>query len=166
MSETTKTTEYKCSQPDCDKVCKTKQGLISHERSHGIVQPTKEVLQRVENVEFNIESDEQAKEICAHLAQLESTIGWIYLKKMLQSNMAIIERQIITKISIEDGQILDDEEIDRLRHSYLAYEELITKPRQMIEQIGKGNVPSIPKYDPYSSELKDRENYAGVMEDG
>lgn len=163
MTDSTIKTEYKCEYDGCDKVCKSKQGLISHERSH-LVAP-RQKLERAENMEFNIESDEQAKEICAHLAQLESTVGWIYLKKMLQGSIKVIDDQIITKVSVDDGRTLTEDEVDILRKSRAAYQELIDKPSQLIENITKGNIPTMPQYDPYSHVIgKDTSNYANVME--
>ena len=164
MATKTTKTEYKCEHVGCDKVCKSKQGLISHQRAHLTV--SREKLERVENVDFNIETDEQAREICAHLAQLESTMGWLYLKKMLQASMAVIERQIIMKRDVEN-QPLSEDDVDSLRKSYLAYEELVNKPAQLIENITIGNIPTMPQYDPYARTVrKDTENYAGVMDDG
>lgn len=165
MKKTATKNEYKCTYEGCSKVCKSKQGLLSHETVHLRTSTPREKLERVENVEFNIQTDEQAKEICAHLAQLESTTGWIYLKKMLHESMRVIEKQIITKISIDDGRTLTEDEVDILRKSYLAYEELINKPAQLIENITKGNRPTMPQYDPYARVLtKDKENYSGVLE--
>ena len=162
MSTTTKK-KFKCDYAGCKKVCKSAQGLISHKKTHSTVRYR---LEREENVDFNIETDEQAREICAHLAQLESTMGWLYLKKMLQASMAVIERQIIMKKSIEDEPLTEDE-VDSLRKSYLAYEELVNKPAQLIENITRGNIPTMPQYDPYARTVrKDTENYAGVMDDG
>ena len=162
MSTTTKK-KFKCDYEGCKKVCKSAQGLASHKKTHSRVRHR---LEREENVDFNIETDEQAKEICAHLAQLESTMGWLYLKKMLQASMTVIERQIIMKKTIE-GEPLTEDEVDTLRKSYLAYEELVNKPAQLIENITKGSTPTMPQYDPYARVLrKDTENYAGVMDDG
>lgn len=163
MTTHTKKTEYRCDHEGCTKVCKSKQGLISHQRSHLVV--SREKIERAENVEFNIESDEQAKEICAHLSQLESTIGWIYLKKMLQGSIRVIDDQIISKVSVDDGRTLTEDEVDVLRKSRAAYQELIDKPSQLIENITKGNIPTMPEYDPYSHVVgKDNTDYAGVME--
>lgn len=126
----------------------------------------KVALKRAENLEFNIESDAQAKEICAHLAQLEVTVGWMYLKKMLQDSMAVIQRQIITKKDIDGNEKLTDEEVDTLRMSYLAYEELVNKPAQLIQNLSSGNTPTAPEYDPFARTLKDEGSmYAGVLED-
>lgn len=122
-------------------------------------------LKREENVEFMLETPEQAKEVCAHLAQLETTMGWIYLKKMLRDSMLVIERQIITKKDIDSGRRLTDEEVDILRSSYLAYEELVNKPASLIENITNGNIPTSPQYDPYASVRGANENFAGVLDD-
>lgn len=124
----------------------------------------REKLEREVNVEFILETPEQAKEVCAHLAQLETTLGWIFLKKMLQDSMLVIERQIITKRDL-NGQMLTNEEVDTLRMSYLAYEELVNKPRKLIENISQGNVPTAPQYDPYASVRGTNENFAGVMDE-
>lgn len=130
-----------------------------------VARPTRQRLKREENVEFMLETPEQAKEVCAHLAQLEVTLGWIYLKKMLKDSMLVIERQIITKKDLGTGLMLTDEEIDTLRMSYLAYEELINKPASLIENITKGNIPTAPQYDPYASIKGTNENFAGVLDD-
>lgn len=126
---------------------------------------TRQKLKREENVEFMLETPEQAKEVCAHLAQLETTLGWIYLKKMLKDSMLVIERQIITKKDLASNQILTDAEVDTLRMSYLAYEELVNKPASLIENITKGNVPSSPQYDPYASVRGSNDNFAGVLDE-
>lgn len=125
----------------------------------------KQKLEREVNVEFILETPEQAKEVCAHLAQLETTMGWIFLKKMLQDSMLVIERQIITKKDVTTGVTLTNEEVDTLRMSYLAYEELVNKPRKLIENITAGNVPTAPQYDPYASVRGTNDNFAGVLEE-
>lgn len=122
-------------------------------------------LVREENVDFMLETPEQAKEVCAYLAQLETTMGWLYLKKMLQASMAVIQEQIMSKRDIATGAKLTDLEVDELRMSYNAYKELVNKPAQLIENITKGNTPSAPEYDPYARVLKDTTTeYAGVMD--
>lgn len=162
MKQTAEKTKHRCTHEGCDKVCKSKQGLISHERSHLV---PKEKLERGQKVDFNIETTEQANEICAHLSQMKATMGWIYLSKMLEASMTVIERQIITKTDVE-GQPLSEDDVDTLRKSYLAYEELINKPDQLIDNISKGNVPTMPQYDPYAKVVrKDIENYSGVLDD-
>lgn len=123
-------------------------------------------LKRAETLEFNVENSAQAAEICAHLKQLESTVGWIYLKRFLEDSMKVIERQIITKKDIYTGEKLDEEETDQLRMSYLAYEELVNKPEILIAQLSQGNRPTLPEYDPFAQDLRDRgEPYAGVLAD-
>lgn len=125
----------------------------------------KQKLAREVNVEFMLETPEQAKEVCAYLAQLETTMGWIFLKKMLQDSMLVLERQIITKRDMNTGAKLTDEEVDTLRMSYLAYEELTNKPANLIANISRGNKPSAPQYDPYASILGVNDNFAGVLEE-
>lgn len=123
-------------------------------------------LVREENVDFMLETPAQAKEVCAYLAQLETTLGWIYLKKMLQASMAVIQEQILSKKDIATGAKLTDLEVDELRMSYNAYKELVNKPAQLIENITKGNIPSAPEYDPYAKGIKDSNTeYAGVMDE-
>lgn len=126
----------------------------------------KQKLVREENVEFMLETPEQAREVCAHLMQLESTLGWIYLKKMLQASMLVIQDQILSKRDLATGAVLTEPEVDELRMSYQAYKELINKPAQLIENITQGNKPTSPEYDPYAKGIKNgNEQYAGVMED-
>ena len=128
--------------------------------------PKKERLQREANVEFMLETEAQAKEVCAYLAQLETTMGWIFLVKMIKASMLVIERQIITKQDVDTGVKLTEEEVDALRMSYLAYEELINKPARLIANISQGNKPTSPEYDPYARGLKpSEENFAGVLSD-
>lgn len=124
-------------------------------------------LKREEQMVFNIETPEQSAEIAAHLAQLENTTGWIFLKQMLMASMTVIERQIITKKDIDTGAALTEDEVDSLRKSYLAYEELVDKPAQLIANLTQGNRPTAPEYDPYSRVTrKDSETMdAGVLAD-
>jgi hypothetical protein len=124
-------------------------------------------LKREEQLVFTVDTPEQAAEIAAHLSQLEVTTGWIFLKQMLMASMDVIERQIITKKDIDTGQLLTEDEVDSLRKSYLAYEELIDKPAQLIENLTQGNRPTSPEYDPYSRVTrKDTETIdAGVLAD-
>lgn len=122
-------------------------------------------LEREVNVEFILETPEQAKEVCAYLAQLETTMGWIFLKKMLQASLAVIEEQILTKTDMTTGMPLTDKDVDDLRAGRKAYRELINKPAQLIENITEGNVPTAPQYDPYASIRGSNDNFAGVMDE-
>lgn len=136
-------------------------------KKKAVVQEVPKVeLQRAATVEFNIDNPEQAAEICAHLKQLETTIGWIYLKRFLLDSMKVIERQIITKKCVHTGEKLDEGEVDQLRMSYLAYEELAEKPHILIQNLSQGNKPTSPRYDPFARDLSETGvEYAGVLDD-
>ena len=102
--------------------------------------------------DLDIKTDAQALEMITHLEVLKNTAGWLLMKQIMEGNMAVLERAIITK-KIGD-KVLSDTEVDDLRKSHSVMEELINKPDQLIEMFKKNTVIGTPTYDPYASDAK------------
>lgn len=120
------------------------------------------------DIHFTIDTAEQANEVIAYLKQLETTVGWIYLKKTLQLNMEILERSILTRVDQVTGERMTEEESEHMRRTFLIYEELVDKPAQLIANLEQGNVPTAPDYDPFARDINSKrseENYASVLRD-
>lgn len=102
--------------------------------------------------DLDIKTEAHALEMITHLEVLKNTAGWLLMKQIMEGNMAVLERAIITKKLGE--KVLTDVEVDDLRKSHSVMEELINKPDQLIEMFKKNNVIGTPTYDPYASDPK------------
>lgn len=104
--------------------------------------------------EFNLEvtTDAQANELIEHMTNLQFTTGWLLLKKIMEGNIAVLEKMIIERIDIETGRELTDEELDVVRHKRKLMKELIEKPQSLIDKFKKKETV-IPSYDPYATEI-------------
>ena len=97
-------------------------------------------------------SGETLKAYCLYLEQMLVSPGWKLMEHVLEGNMALLERQIVTKREALTARILSDAEVDKLRDQHQIVEELLQKPKQLIEKYGekKAGIPA-PEYDPYQS---------------
>jgi hypothetical protein len=104
--------------------------------------------------DLNIGTPQQANELIAHLEVMKATAGWHILREIIQGNLAVLERAIVTKTDPETKTAIDDKACDvlRIKHGYL--EELMEKPDRLIAQFKKQTGMEVPTYDPYATESK------------
>lgn len=78
---------------------------------------------------------------------------WAELVVIMEENVKMLEEQILSKISLEPGhvgEVLTDEEIDRLRDKRSAMIELMSQPEMVIRSlIGEENGEEEDDLDPY-----------------
>lgn len=102
---------------------------------------------------LDIKNQKEANELIAHLEVMRFTQGWQILRQIIEGNLAVLERCIVTKLDVE-GKPMDDKLCDemRMKHGYL--EELMNKPETLIAQFKKQAGMEVPTYDPYATEAK------------
>lgn len=99
--------------------------------------------------DLSIDRPEQAQDIIDALRSLQQDRGWLLLKQIFESNIAVLEGAILRKIDPEDGKTpLKEEECDRLRDRLAYLEELLAKPDEIIKRFNQTQ-PETPEYDPY-----------------
>ena len=99
--------------------------------------------------DLSIDRPEQAQEVIDALRSLQQDRGWLLLKQIFESNIAVLEGAILRKISPDDGKTpLKEEECDRLRDRLAYLEELLNKPQEIIASFNQKQ-PETPEYDPY-----------------
>ncbi len=99
--------------------------------------------------DLSIDRPEQAQDIIDALRSLQQDRGWLLLKQIFESNIAVLEGAILRKIDPEDGKTpLKEEECDRLRDRLAYLEELLNKPDEIIKRFNQTQ-PEVPEYDPY-----------------
>lgn len=98
--------------------------------------------------DLSLESEAHAPEIVAALTNLEFDHGWQLLKKIFESNIAILEGSILRKIDPETNEKLSEDECDRQRDKLAYLEELVNKPQEIIKRLTQHS-PEMPEYDPY-----------------
>lgn len=101
-------------------------------------------------------SDEETIEI---LRTGMSTQFWALLCELSEENIAYLDEQIISKISLEygdDGKQLTDLEVDRLRDKRSAMVELMLLPQRMIENLSKEGDNEEEDLDPYRPAPKEK----------
>jgi hypothetical protein len=119
-----------------------------------------------EQIDLDVKTPEQAANIIAHLKQLQMTAGWLIMKKMLELNMAVLEKAIVKKVDPQTEEKLNDAEVDDMRKTYDVYEELLGKPEQLITMFTADSATGVPSYDPYATTVADKGvEYAGVLEE-
>ena len=116
----------------------------------------------VKHKKFNLslESEAHAPEIIAALTNLEFDHGWQLLKKIFESNIAVLEGSILKKIDPESGEPLSEEDCDRQRDKLAYLEELVNKPQEIIKRLSEHD-PEMPEYDPYEKSPPIRTVIAG-----
>jgi len=99
--------------------------------------------------DLSVNTDQQAQEIISALKSLQNDRGWIFLKQIFESNIAILEQSILRKVQPDDGKTpLTEDDCDRLRDKLSYLEELLDKPNSIIKGFTK-MTPDSPNYDPY-----------------
>lgn len=88
---------------------------------------------------------------------------WGELVKITTENIAMLEKQIITKRSLEPGhenEDLSDLEVDRLRDKRSALEDLINMPAEIIRESMREDAPE-DEHDPYPKTVADLRSEPG-----
>ena len=94
---------------------------------------------------------ESRKQYAHYLKELTMSAGWKLMKQILEGNLALIERTIITKYDIARGVQLDEKELDEYRVQHAQMSQLLEKPHELIRQFeGEERHQVTSDYDPYS----------------
>lgn len=100
-------------------------------------------------------SDETLESYAFYLKEMVHSAGWKLMVQVLQGNLAILEKQIVSKKEVMTNRLLSDEEVDSLRDQHEILSELMNKPHELIKQYSKdeGEVTEY-SYDPYGGNNK------------
>ena len=86
-----------------------------------------------------------------YLKDLTASAGWKLMKQILEGNLSIIEKTIVTKVDVVRGVTLEEKELDELRVQHAQITQLLEKPFDLIKQFeGEERRPVTSDYDPYS----------------
>lgn len=88
---------------------------------------------------------------------------WGALVSITRENIAVLEKQIITKLSLEPGhtgEVLTDEEVDRLRDKRSALEDLINLPETIVKDSTMEDAEE-DDHDPFPKTTKDLRSDTG-----
>lgn len=104
--------------------------------------------------DLDISTPQKANDLIAHLEIMKATAGWLIMRQIIEGNLAVLEKAIVTKRDPETGVAIDDTACDvlRVKHGYL--EELVEKPERLIGQFKKQAGMEVPTYDPYATESR------------
>lgn len=106
---------------------------------------------------FNLNdvSRETLENYALYLKEMTYSPGWKLMVQVLEGNLQVLERQIISKRQVLTNTPLSDADVDKLRDQHEILSELINKPQELIARYGKKEegVPS-PSYDPYGGDRK------------
>lgn len=101
-------------------------------------------------------SPETLESYAFYLKEMLNSGGWKLMEQVLEGNMSLLEKQIVSKRDIETSIELDEEAVDLLRVQHAQIVQLINTPRKLIKQYGKPeDVAAVAEYDPYSFKGKD-----------
>ena len=90
-----------------------------------------------------------------YLKELVNSAGWKLMSQVLEGNLALLERQIVSKRQVLTNKTLTDEEVDGLRDQHEILTELLQKPHELIQQYSPNSEPiPSPDYDPYGGDKK------------
>jgi hypothetical protein len=102
---------------------------------------------------LDFDDEKENLKILNALQSLIGNPGWVVFRQILEKNVSIIEKQIITKVGIgEDGKTvrLDDKQVDELRDKYEIFIEVMNKPENLIKVlIPKEQRRAEENHDPY-----------------
>lgn len=94
------------------------------------------------------QSEEEKSRIILAMQSLIISDGWRLLKQTFQANIDFLDGQIISKISSESGEKLNETDCDRLRDKREVMTELLKKPDELLKTLQRVEQPE-PDYDPY-----------------
>ena len=93
---------------------------------------------------------EQADVLASHLEQMVQLPGWLLLKQVLEGNMAVIEKAIVTKIDPQTAQRMSEVEADEYRIQHAQINQLLKKPSELIQSFrGDKSEKVVESFDPY-----------------
>jgi hypothetical protein len=96
------------------------------------------------------EAPTESERMIAAMKSLEMNEGWNLVVKILDDNIAYLERAIINKKDPISDEVLSDVETDKLRDKVFLQRELKNTPQNYIKLLEeKGEVPE--NYDPFWS---------------
>lgn len=104
--------------------------------------------------DLDVRTQAQANELIAHLEVMRATAGWLILKQIIESNMAVLERAILLKVDPVENKPITEVQADELRYKRNYLEELAEKPERLIAQFKKQTGIEVPTYDPYATDAK------------
>lgn len=87
-----------------------------------------------------------------YLKELVNSAGWKLMAQVMEGNLHLLEKQIVSKKEVLTGKLLTDEEVDSLRDQHEIMLELINKPKELIARYSKSEEPEpVVDYDPYGT---------------
>lgn len=93
------------------------------------------------------EDIEENNRILMALESLKQNIGWMFLTQVLEENIRVMEENILNKYD-ENGAIISEDELDKLRNKRSFYKELLEKPDFYMKKLKTPNVVE-NSLDPY-----------------
>ena len=106
-----------------------------------------------ENFDLDLTTKDKALQMKGYMGQLINVAGWIALVKIMEGNIAVLDKQIISKIHIEESRELTDKEVDELRYKRQYIEVLINMPKKLIKDCTPSEVIPPDSGDPYATDM-------------
>lgn len=104
-------------------------------------------------------TDTSAATLESYAGYLKSMVlsgGWKLMEQVLEGNMSLLEKQIVSKKDFETSALLTEADVDLLRVQHAQIVQLMNIPAKLIKQYGKPeDVAGVAEYDPYSTKAKD-----------
>lgn len=121
----------------------------------------KTTVRKAKTIELHTEFDlgtintETRKLYAAYLTEMLSTNGWRLMETILKSNLAVIEKAIITKMDPVTNKVMTDQEVDEYRIQHTQLDTLLKKPAELVAQFaGAEKVGVVFSYDPYQQAIR------------
>jgi hypothetical protein len=112
------------------------------------------------HTKFNLAdiSTEQRLRHAELLEHMTLTAGWQLMKQILEGNLSVIEKAILTKRDPVTGAVMTEAETDQLRMQHAQIDQLIRKPEELIKLFrAEQKVGATGSYDPYQRSTDMRE---------
>jgi len=133
----------------------TKAKKVTKKREKAVENEPVKVLDLHKPFDLTDVSRETLESYTFYLKELVNSAGWKLMSQVLEGNLSILERQIITKKQVLTGAALSNEDVDKLRDQHEILTELMQKPHELIAKYGKPGEPiPSPDYDPYGGDRK------------
>lgn len=102
---------------------------------------------------FDLVSEKDSARMMNAFLGLQATEGWALFVQIIETNLKVIDEQILTKRSIsakadENNLLLTNEAIDSLRDKREIYLEMMNMPNQIVQEKMKLDIPE-ENDDPY-----------------
>lgn len=92
------------------------------------------------------------------LEQMTMTAGWKLMVQILEGNLSIIEKAVLTKRDPVTAKTMTEAEVDELRMQHAQIDQLLNKPAELISKFrAEKNIGETGSYDPYQRSADIRE---------